>query len=184
MPTLTLGSSQAIRTSRTNQYVEGTTLLKIPYEREIRICSLSVRGMKESAKREQIIQQMIRHRIDIACLQETHIHDSSVEIREKHLFVFSSSVLNKKEDWEVGFCFRNGFEKYRTSYIQINSNVTTLELSMHGSPLVIISAYLPHDAVLPLQQPRRIAAWEELETTINNISEAKDIIVCGDFNAS
>ena len=55
---------------------------------------------------------------------------------------------------------------------------------MHGNPLAIISAYLPHDAVLPLQQPRRIATWEELETTINNISEAKNIIVCGDFNAA
>ena len=62
--------------------------------------------------------------------------------------------------------------------------MATLELSMHGNPLVIISAYLPHDAVLPLQQPRRTAAWEELETTINNISEAKNIIVCGDFNAA
>ena len=55
---------------------------------------------------------------------------------------------------------------------------------MHGNPLVIISAYLPHDVALPLQQPRRIAAWEELETTINNISEAKNIVVCGDFNAA
>ena len=29
--------------------------------------------MKESAKREHIIQQMIRHNIDIACIQETNI---------------------------------------------------------------------------------------------------------------
>ena len=55
---------------------------------------------------------------------------------------------------------------------------------MRGNPLVIISVYLPHDDALPLQQPRRIAAWEELETTIANISEAKNIIVCGGFNAA
>ena len=158
-----------------NKPIEGISPMKIPYKREIRICSLSVRGLKESAKREQIIQQMIRHRIDVACLQEAHIHDFSIETRDKHSSVLSSNALNKKEDWGVGFCFRNGFEKYRTNYIQINSNVATLELSMHGNPLVIISAYLPHDAVLPLQQPRRTAAWEELETTINNISEAKNI---------
>ena len=84
--------------------------MKVPYAREIRICSLGVRGMKHSAKREQIILQMVRHRIDIACLQEARIHDSSVETRDKHSFVFSSSALNKKGDWGVGFCFRNGFE--------------------------------------------------------------------------
>ena len=158
--------------------------MKIPYKQEIIICSLNVRGLKESAKREQIIQHMIRHRIDIACLQETHIHGSRIETRDKHSFVFSSSALNKKEDSGEGFCFRNGFETYRTNYTQISSNVATLELSMHGNPLVFISAYLPHDAVLPLQQPRRIAAWEGLETTINNISEARNIAVCGDFNVA
>ena len=167
-----------------NKPIEGITLIKIPHKREVIICSLNVRGLKESAKREQIKQQMIIHRIDVACLQETHIHDSSIETRDKHFFVFSSSALNKKEDWGVGFCFRNGFEKYRTNYIQISSNVATLELSMHANPLVVISAYLPHDAVLPLQQPRRAAAWEELETTINIISEAKNIIACGDFNVA
>jgi hypothetical protein len=94
-----------------NKPAEGITPMKIPYKREIRICSLNVRGMKESAKREQIILQMVRHKIDIACLQETHILDCSIEARDKHFFVFSSSALNKKDDWGIDFCFRNGFEK-------------------------------------------------------------------------
>ena len=51
---------------------------------------------------------------------------------------------------------------------------------MHGNPLVIVTAYMPHDAVLPIQQPRRIATWD----TISSIPEAKNIIVCGDFNAA
>ena len=55
---------------------------------------------------------------------------------------------------------------------------------MHGNPLVIISVYIPHDAVLPAIQRRRTAAWEELTNTVNNITEAKNIIICGDFNAA
>jgi exonuclease III len=43
---------------------------------------LNVRGMREAAKREHIIQQMVRHKIDIACLQETNIPDSSIEVRK------------------------------------------------------------------------------------------------------
>ena len=57
---------------------------------------------------------------------------------------------------------------------------------MHGNPLVIVSCYLPHDAVLQhtYSQPRRTAAREELHDTINKVTEAKNLIVCGDFNAA
>ena len=59
-----------------------------------------------------------------------------------------------------------------------------MELSMHGNPLVIIPRYLPHDAVLQHIQPKRTAAWEELQDTISKITEANNFIVCGDFNAA
>ena len=115
--------------------------MKIPYKQEVRICSLNVRGMKESAKREQSILQMIRHRIDIACIQETHIHDSSFEAKDKHSFAFSSNALNKKADWGVGFCFRNGFgprtrsihswSSWRTTFLRKRITQTK---SLSGTP--------------------------------------------------
>ena len=55
---------------------------------------------------------------------------------------------------------------------------------MHGNPLVIISCYLPHDAVLQHVQPKRTAAWEELQDIISKTTEAINIIICGDFNAA
>ena len=82
------------------------------------------------------------------------------------------------------YCYKITFEKYRTNYLQVSSNVATMELSMHGNPLVIISCYLPHDAVLQHIQPKRTAAWDELHDTINKTTEAKNLIVCGDFNAA
>ena len=136
--------------------------------------------MKESAKREQIIQQMIGHNIDIACIQETNIPDSCSETRDSHTFVFSSNTPNDKGDWGAGLCYKRTYEKYRANYLKISSNVATMELCMHGNPLVIISCYLPRDAVLQHVQPKRTAAWEELQDTINKITEAKNIIACGD----
>ena len=50
--------------------------------------------MKESARREQIILQMIIHRIDIACFQEVHmILTSKPEINTP---LFSPQALYKK----------------------------------------------------------------------------------------
>ena len=78
-----------------NKPVEGSTPMKIPSKQEVVICSLNVRGMKESAKREQFILQVIRHRIDIACLQEAHmILASKPEIT---LFSFLPKRLTQKK---------------------------------------------------------------------------------------
>ena len=49
--------------STPNKLKEGVVQTKIPYKREVNIASINIRGMKDSAKREQLIQQMIRHNI-------------------------------------------------------------------------------------------------------------------------
>lgn len=118
--------------------------------------------MRESAKREQIIQQMVRHNFDIACIT-----------RDSHTFIFSSVAPHDKEDRGVGFCYKRTFEKYRANYLQISGNVATMELRMHGNPPVIISCDLPHDAALQPLQPKRTAAWEELQDTTSRITEEK-----------
>ena len=131
-----------------------------------------------------MIQQMIKQNIDVACIQEANIPYSCLETRDSHTFVFSSNAPDKKEDWGVGLCYKINFEKYRTNYLQVSSNVAAMELSMHGNPLVIVSCYLPHDAVLQRTQPKRTAAWKELQDTINKVTEAKSLVICGDCYAA
>ena len=53
---------------------------------------------------------------------------------------------------------------------------------MHGNPLVILSAYMPHDAS---NEINRLAAWGEIAKRIGEISDNKNvIIVLGDFNSA
>ena len=86
-----------------NNLIERVVPTKIPYKSKPKIASINIRGMKESAKREQIIQQMARHNIDIACMQETNIPNSCSEARDRHTFVFSSDAPHDKEDWGIVF---------------------------------------------------------------------------------
>ena len=76
------------------------------YADVMRIGSTSIRGMKDPAKREEIILQMERHNIDIMCLQETKRPDPCYEVRKGFTFVFSS-VSTTREHWGVGVCYRN-----------------------------------------------------------------------------
>eukprot|EP00972_Heterocapsa_arctica_P064261 9483984-Heterocapsa_arctica.AAC.1 len=55
-----------------------------------------------------------------------------------------------------------------------------IEINMHGNPLVIITAYMPHDGV---NEDKRLPIWGNLSTRISAIPPSKNLIVLGDFNA-
>ena len=52
---------------------------------------------------------------------------------------------------------------------------------MYGNPLVILTAYMPHDASAEI---KRLAAWEEMSNRTRNIPHNKNVGVLGDFNAA
>uniref|UniRef100_UPI00404B0406 endonuclease/exonuclease/phosphatase family protein n=1 Tax=Flavobacterium sp. TaxID=239 RepID=UPI00404B0406 len=154
---------------------------KWEYADKLKVATLNVRGMKEFAKREQIIQEMISRKIDIMCIQETKLPSSTVEKRKGHTFVFSTNSKDNREHHGVGICYNNKMEKYRNNYKQINNHILTIEINMHGNPMTIASIYIPHDQTpdIPRQQ-----AWELLDETITQTPIAKNIILLGDFNTS
>ena len=55
-------------------------------------------------------------------------------------------------------------------YIQHSSHLAEIEINMHGNPLVILTAYMPHDASAEI---KRLAAWEEMSNRIRNVTQQK-----------
>jgi hypothetical protein len=142
------------------------TAPKWEYSKEIRVASLNVRGMKEISKREQVVTYMKHNSIDLLCVQETKIPSSSIEQRGNYVFVFSSSVEGGNDHHGVGFCYSRKIEKYRNHYVQHSSHLAEIEVNMHGNPLVILTAYMPHDAS---DETNRLAAWEEVSNRVGEI---------------
>ena len=74
--------------------------------------------MKQSAKREQIILQMIRNRIGIPSFQEAHMILASKPEINTHLF-FPEAPYAKQNIRESAFVYFNAsFEKYGKNYVQ------------------------------------------------------------------
>eukprot|EP00972_Heterocapsa_arctica_P064101 9457859-Heterocapsa_arctica.AAC.1 len=65
-------------------------------------------------------------------------------------------------------------ERFRNYYQQVDSNMMEIEINMHGDPLVIMSAYIPHDGV---HEDSRLKLWEKLSDRINQISASKNLII-------
>ena len=155
--------------------------LKCEYNDKLRIGSLNFRGVKEFTKREQIIQAMIKGKLDIMCTQETKLFNSTVEKRKGHTCVFSSDANNNREHHGVGVCYNNRIEKFRSNYKQIDSHIMTIETNTHGNPMAIASTYIPHDQTPDI--PRQ-HAWDLLDETITQTPVAKNLILFGDVNTS
>ena len=149
------------------------------YAEVMRVGSTNIRGMKDPVDREEIILEMERHNIDRMCLLEK-IPDSCYEARKGFTFVFSP-VSTIREHWGVGICHRNFIEKFRNRYKQTSSNLTPMEINMHGNPLIIISAYISHD---DSDNNSRDRVGEDLSGFIGDIPEAKKVIVLGDLNTN
>ena len=138
--------------------------------------------MKEFAKREQIIQEIISRNIDTMCIQEIKLPNSTVEKRKGHTFVFSTNSKDNREHHGAAIYNNNNkMDKYINSYKQIDNHILTIEINMHGNPMTIASIYIQHDQTpdIPRQQ-----VWELLDETITQIPIVKNLILLGDFNTS
>ena len=102
---------------------EKKTAPKWKYNQLLTLATLNVRGMKEITKREQIITQMIEHKIGILCLQETKMPGSNVERKGTHPFISSSDIQGNEEHHGVGFCLNHKMEN--TEIITYNIPATS-----------------------------------------------------------
>ena len=155
--------------------------MKWKYGDIIEVASTNIRGMRDPIKREEIIPQMEKNGIYIMCLHETKIPDSCNEVRKGHTFAFSSASTDR-EHWGVENCYNNYMEKYRNYYRQVSSNLIAMELNMHGNPIIITFAYIPHDSTNDDRIRQR--AWEDLTNFINETPEAINTIVLGELNTN
>ena len=102
-------------------------------------------------------------------------------MRKGYTFVFPPTSADR-EHWGVGICYKGYMEKYRNYHRQVSNNLIAMELNMHGNPIMLASAYIPHDDTKDDRIRQR--AWEDLTNLINETPEANNTIILGDLNTN
>ena len=97
------------------------------------------------------------------------------------IYLCIPSTSTDREHWGVGIAI-SYVGKYRNYYRQVSSNLIAMELNMHGNPIIITPAYIPHDSTNDDRIRQR--AWEDLINFINQTPEAINTIVLGDLNTN
>ena len=69
-------------------------ILHKQYVQQLKIASLSCRGLSSLSKRERVIHLMEKHSLDILCLQETKINSNSQENHDSYTMYWSTGVTD------------------------------------------------------------------------------------------
>ena len=119
-----------------------------------------MRSMCEISNREQLVEYMKKHDIDVAAMQETRIPQAAEERRKRYILLFSASVTQGREKWGVGWRYKETLEPYRVQYTLHSRTLAEIAFSMQGNRLVPMTAYIPHDQVA---EETRAQSWDSLE---------------------
>ena len=141
----------------------------------LRILSLNVRGLRKKHKRVALFNYFKQQKIDIICLQETHVSDSVAHIWEKQwggkLFHCEGTHYSRGEVILVSKHFSG-----EVCVEKVADRIMVLSILHQGEKLFITNVYAPND------MQAKIDYFEKLTSNLKKYVDEKLIIV-GDFNS-
>lgn len=152
----------------------------------MKVSTYNCQGLLSNNKKQFLIQDFDKYKIDILCLQETHDRESGLEEiisnttgKRYHLY---KSGNNKKSNNGVAFLVN---ESRNISFLPINDRIckltTTISNQTHN--LVVICCYAPTLENSTKNPELRDNFYDQLDSVIRKINSRDALIIGGDFNA-
>ncbi|CAF3960540.1 unnamed protein product [Rotaria magnacalcarata] len=129
--------------------------------------SWNVRSCYRVTKRELIVRQLKRYRIQVAALAETKIPDSGVCVVNGYTFIYSA-WKNSGAQWEA-----------------VSSRIVTARIECRPEPITIIAVYAPINPSNGVKNDIETCDefYKTLQATIDKTHKSDMIMIMGDFNA-
>ena len=134
----------------------------------------------QPTKALQITLLMQKQNIDIMCLSETHITDSTTYKIKNYQFYFSSSKAKEAKYSGVAIVLSPHIAPYVRQITPINDRIIHVELFSAGAPIHIYSVYAPNQK--PEYADIRQKFWKQLTTHTDKLSNNAFYYILGDMN--
>eukprot|EP00745_Piridium_sociabile_P017318 TRINITY_DN26057_c0_g1_i12.p3 TRINITY_DN26057_c0_g1~~TRINITY_DN26057_c0_g1_i12.p3 ORF type:complete len:289 (+),score=23.77 TRINITY_DN26057_c0_g1_i12:1191-2057(+) len=142
----------------------------------VRILSLNTRGLKNNLKRKAMFSLFKQQRIDIVCLQETHVTEREASLWEKQwggrLFYSSGTDNSKGEIILVSKHFQGKVELE-----QNRSRVLVVSFETNKFAFTVANIYAPNDS------SDKIKFFKSLQHILGKY-DSNSLLVVGDFNTA
>ena len=147
----------------------------------VNIGTWNVRTLKEDGKVKLLLNEMLRLRIDILGISETHWNVDTPESWEENGYVIiTSSRRDKVHRQGVAIIIKKEIAICLTDYNIISERIMSIEINTKTGPLTIFQIYAPDssydDAEIDM-------FYNNLQDEINKLPRKNTFMIIGDFNA-
>lgn len=158
------------------KWVSGRTKFKL--RKKHRIATWNVRGLLEPGKLYILERELIREKVDICGVSETHWAGQG-HWESNHYKIFMSGA-NKTGQKGVAILVQKNLTKYILEYHSINDRLIKMTLDAQPTKIHILQTYMPtcDGADEEIEE-----MYQLIHENISNIPKKEPIIIMGDWNA-
>lgn len=138
----------------------------------------NVKSMR--GKAEDIAKGLTELKIDIAVISETKKKGNGAEQIENYIHIYSGVPKEQRAKSGVSLMILKTLKKYITNWEAINERIIKLNMSYLGHRLTIIGVYAPNEDENAEVKDQYI---EDLNETLREVGNMREIILIGDMNA-
>ena len=159
----------------------GPTRLSInetPHQKMFRIASLNVGALRGRSR--EVVETVSRRGVDLCCLQEVRWRGASACMivgKDSRYKVFW--IGNKIGNGGVGILLAEEWVENVYDICMISDRLMMIKLAIDNDITTVLSCYAPQVA---LDNTIKDAFYDLLNSTVNKVSAAETLVICGDFN--
>lgn len=149
----------------------------------------NVRSCAKQSKRELIIKQLKKYRIQIAALSETCMYGFGIQTVGGHTMIYSglSSDNKTRNAHGVAICLGETAAKIwkqsGSEWEAVSERIVKIRMNCFPINVTVIAVYSPVNPTTNQMHEACEKFYKNLQDTINNIRRDDMIIIMGDFNA-
>ena len=136
-------------------------------KRKLKIVSLNVRGMISKNKRDKICLWLRRHKVDIACLQETHCTKQKLETFQNSWNGISKyGLTHSSHSKGVGILFGSKLNVNIENYKSLNDGrILLINFWLEKVQYTIVNCYAPNEEKERILWMNKCEPWIRENTT-------------------
>ena len=148
------------------------------------IGSFNVRGISSEIKKNNIIKDLIKYKLDVIAIQETKAISNDEFISGHRLITFD----HENPQGGLGFVISRTLVSEINAYWRVNDRLAVLLINNSsnilkaGRPIIIINVHLPTTVTTKKNPGERNTIYNEIEKIIRK-NDKSNVIIAGDFNS-
>ncbi|XP_071575272.1 craniofacial development protein 2-like [Temnothorax nylanderi] len=151
---------------------------KLQLRNNLSIGTWNVRGLLHTGKLNLLERELMREKVDICGISETHWKDQG-HFHTEHHNIYMSGGANRGRNG-VAFLVSRRIAQTVHSYEPINDRIIKITLAARPRNLHLIQVYMPTGDA-PDEEIESI--YGEVEDLLRNIPSKEPVVIIGDFNA-